>query len=161
MTVIAQQRARNLGSNYTVFRYRGQSIAYLEGVQDSGQEPVGSGFEVIHPLGFDHPTEIVVANAIGAGSLTLAIREMWRQEVWQQLAGLANTTDIVEVFRAIARSANPISCTKIVQPPTGARYGHTYHNCVIVRVPDGEQYDITTLSVTKAMTIMYTHKTPL
>ena len=79
----------------------------------------------------------------------------------QQLAGLAQTTNIVDVFRAVARSANPISCTKIIKPPIGSRYGYTYHNCVIVRIADGENIDITQLSVSKPITIMYTHKTPL
>lgn len=156
----AQNRARNFGSNYTTFRYNGKSIAYLEMVQDSGQAPV-AGAQPIHPLGYDHPVEIVTPRAISAGQIVVTIREMWNQEIWQQLAGLAGSTDIVDVFRAIARTATPITCTKIVNPPTGARYGKTYHNCVIAAIQDGEAYDITTMSQTKSLTIFYTHTTKL
>lgn len=160
MTNIAQQRARNFGSNYTTFRYNGQSIAYLEMVSDSGQSPVAQAQE-IHPLGYDHPTEFVVANAIRGGTLTINIREMWHQWVWQQLAGLAGTTNIVDVFRAVANSPTPISCTKIITPPTGQRYGYTYHNCVIGDIQDGEEIRIESLSNAKNLLVMYTHKTPL
>lgn len=160
MTNIAQQRARNLGSNYTTFRYSGQSIAYLESVADSGQQPV-AGPEQIHPLGYDYPTEFVVANAMQGGSLTILIRELWHQAVWQQLQGLAGTTDLVQIFRAVAASPTPITCTKIITPPTGARYGYTYHNCVIGNVQDGETFSITDLSTTKPIVVMYTNKTPL
>lgn len=160
MTTQANQRARNLGSNYTTFRYKGQSIAYLESVADSGQAPVAPG-QAVHPLGYRHPTEFVVARAVDAGTLTVTIREMWREEIWQQLAGLANSNDIVDVFEAIAQTPNPITCTKIITPPIGSRYGKTYHNCVISDIQDGETFDIRTLSVAKTLTIAYTHTTRL
>lgn len=161
MTAQSTQRARNVGSNYTTFRYRGNTIAYLESISDTGQVPVGRGFEAIQPLGYEHATEIVVANAIQPGTLTIRIKEMWHQEVWQQLTDLAGTTDIVKVFRKVSGSPNPISCSKIIHPPTGSRYGYVYHNCVITSIADGEDILLETLSVTKPLTIMYTHKTQL
>jgi hypothetical protein len=130
-----RQRARNLGSNFTTFRYAGKNIAYLESVADSGQRPVGNTtHEFIHPLGYDHPQEILTPRAIGGGTLVLTIRELWHQEVWQQMA-----------------------CTKIITPPDGRKYGKTYHRCVIVDVPDGETFTIETLSAPKAVTVAYTH----
>ncbi len=155
-----QMRARNLGSNYTTFRYAGKSIAYLEMVADSGQSPVAQ-HQFVHPLGNDHPTEIVTARAINGGTLQLNIREIWHQEVWQQMAGLAGTTDILGVFRALSRQVNYVTCTKIITPPDGRKYGKTYHQCTIVDVPDGESFDITTLSSVKTLTVAYTHTTPL
>lgn len=153
-----RQRARNLGSNFTTFRYAGKNIAYLESVADSGQRPVGNTtHEFIHPLGYDHPQEILTPRAIGGGTLVLTVREIWHQEVWQQMAGLAGTKDILEVFRALARQDNYVTCTKIITPPDGRKYGKTYHRCVIVDVPDGETFDITTLSTPKAITVAYTH----
>ncbi len=154
------QRARVLGSNYTTFRYKGQSIAYLEMVSDQGQEPVAQP-EAIHPLGYTHPTEWATPRAINGGQMTITIRERWNQEVWQQLAGLANSHDIVEVFKAVAEQGNPISCTKIIKPPNGVQYGKTYHNCIVGRVPDGEEYSITTMTSAKPITIYYTHTTAL
>ncbi len=160
MTNTAQQRARNLGSNYTTFRYGGKSIAYLEKVVDSGVEPV-AGSVTIHPLGYRHPTEFVTARAVGAGFLTVTITEMWRQEIWQQLAGLANSHDIVDVFEAVARNGSGISCVKIISPPTGPKYGKTYHNCIITQIQDGEDFSITSMNKMKDITIAYTHSTPL
>lgn len=153
-----KQRARVLGSNYTTFRYAGQNIAYLEQVADSGQRPVGSRtHEFVHPLGFDHPAEIVTPRAIGGGTLQLTIRELWHEEVWQQMQGLAGTKDILEVFRRLAATPNYVTCTKIITPPDGQKYGKTYHRCVIVDVPDGETFNIEQLSQTKVITVAYTH----
>jgi hypothetical protein len=155
-----RQRARNFGSNYTTFRYAGKSIAYLEEVSDSGQEPV-SGPQPIMPLGYTHPAEIVTSRAVGIGTLLLNIREIWHEEVWQQMAGLAGSTDILEVFDALSRQVNYVTCTKIITPPDGRRYGKTYHRCVITRVPDGETFNLAALSEVKSVRIAYTHTTPL
>lgn len=155
-----KQRARNLGSNFTTFRYAGKNIAYLEVVSDSGQAPVAQ-HQFVHPLGYRHPTEIVTARAIDGGAVTLDIRELWHEEVWQQMAGLANSHDIIDVFEALARQTNYVTMTKIITPPDGRRYGKTYHRCTVVGVPDGESFDIRTLSTTKRVTVAYTHTTPL
>lgn len=155
-----QQMARNFGSNYTTFRYAGKSIAYLEVVADTGQPPVARP-QAIHPLGHKHPAEIVTPRAIDAGSLTLSIRERWHEEVWQQMAGLAQSHDIIEVFEALSRQGRAVTCTKIITPPDGRRYGKTYHGCTIAEIQDGETYDITTLSNTKNITVWYTHTTAL
>lgn len=158
-----KQRARVLGSNYTTFRYAGKNIAYLEVVNDSGQSPVGpnGGYEFVHPLGNRHPTEIVTSRAINGGTIDLSIRELWHEEVWQQMAGLAGSTDIIEVFEALSRQQNYVTCTKIINPPDGRRYGKTYHRCTVVGIPDGESFDITTLSSPKVVRVAYTHTTKL
>lgn len=122
------QRARNVGSNFTTFQYGGKAIAYLQSVQDSGQAPVAQPSPV-HPLGHRHPVEIVTARAVDAGTLTLTITELWHQEVWEQMVGLAGTNDIVQVFERLARRDNYVTCVKIVNPPDGKRYGKVYHNC--------------------------------
>lgn len=160
MTQQQQQRARVLGSNFTTFRYAGKNIAYLEMVNDMGQAPVAAP-QFVHPLGYRHPTEIVTARAIDGGFLDLSIREIWHEEVWQQMAGLANSHDIIEVFEALAAQPNYVTCTKIITPPDGRKYGKTYHQCTIVSVPDGESFDITTLSSPKTIRVAYTHTTPL
>lgn len=156
-----KQRARNVGSNYTTFRYAGKPIAYLMSVTDSGQTPVGAGSEFVHPLGHAHPTEIVTARAINGGTLSLTIQELWHEEIWQQLQGLARANDIIEVFRRLANTGTYITCTKIINPPDGRRYGKTYHRCTITQITDGETFDLGTLSVPKRLQIAYTHTTPL
>lgn len=156
-----KQMARNFGSNFTTFQYNGQSIAYLEMIADSGQQLVVPQPQFIQPLGSPHPVEIVTSRALGGGTLTLTIRELWRQEVWQQLAGLAGSNSILDVVNTLANQPNYVQCTKIITPPSGQRYGKVYHRCTIVDIPDGEQVDITTLSQTKNITVAYTHTTPL
>ncbi len=155
-----KQRARNFGSNYTTFRYAGKAIAYLEIVADSGQQPVAA-HTFVQPLGSRHPVEIVTSRAIGGGEITLTIRELWHQEVWQQMQDLTNANDIIEVFERLARTPNYVTCVKIIRPPDGRTYGKTYHNCVITGIPDGETFQIDSLSNTKNIVVAYTHTSPI
>ena len=156
-----KQKARNFGSNFTTFRYAGKSIAYLEQIGDTGQQPVAQPQEV-HPLGYRHPQEIITSRAIRAGTLTLGIREIWHEEIWQQMAGLANTHDIIDVFEALASQENYVTCTKIITPPDGRKYGKTYHRCLITQINEGDDnITIESLSKIKTIQVMYTHTTPL
>ena len=160
MTVNNAQLARNFGSSYTTFRYNGANIAYLQGVRDSGQSFVAQA-QAVQPLGNTYPAEIVAPRALGAGTIALSITELWHHEIWEQLAGLAGTTDLVQIVNRLASQGQAVSCTKIITPPTGAKYGKTYHGCVITDIQDGESFDITTITMPKQITLMYTHKTPL
>lgn len=155
-----RQQVRNLGSNYTTFRYNGQSIAYLESVADSGVSPRTSP-EFIHPLGYTTPQEIVAPRTLTGGTLTVQIREVWHKEVWEHLAGLAGTTDVVGIFQRLAAMPNYITCTKIITPPWGPKYGKTYHRCLVYGIPSDETFQIDTMSNLKNIQIAYTHTTPL
>lgn len=154
------QRARNVGSGYTIFRWDGKTIAYLETVVDSGQGPIVQPV-ALQPLGEPHPVEIVVPDAITYGTLTLTITELWHQEVWENMAGLAGTDNVVDIFRKLAQRQNPVSCAKVINPPTGKQYGKVYHNCQITGVGDGDNITIQTLNQDKTVTIWYTHTTDL
>jgi hypothetical protein len=155
---------RVVGSNYTTFQFAGRSIAYLEEIQDSGQRALsngGQGYEFIHPIGYRTPTDIVTSRVLDGGTVQLAIREVWHEEVWQQMSGLSGARDIVEIFTALARTPQYVTMAKIITPPDGKRYGKTYHRCVIVDVQDGETIQIGSLSVAKGITVAYTHTTRL
>jgi hypothetical protein len=157
-------QVRTVGSNYTMFTWNGSPIAYLESITDSGQAPFannGRGFEFIHPLGYVAPTDIVTTRALDGGTLELSIRELWNLEVWQHLSLLANAHDIVEVFRALARTPQYITCTKVISPPNGVRRGKVYHRCVVVGIEDGDTVSIGALSIAKRIQIAYTHTTKL
>jgi len=163
---VKQSGVRTVGSNYTTFQYQGKSIAYLEVIQDGGQRALsngGAGYEFIHPLGYETPTDIVTSRVLDGGTLTLGIRELWNQEVWEQLQGLSGAKTIVDIFKRLAQQPQYITCTKIITPPqgSGSRYGKVYHRCVIVNVEDGDQVQIGALSVQKGITIAYTHTTSL
>ena len=154
------QRARNVGSNFTTFQYDGQTIAYLQSVEDSGQLAIAQA-AAVQPLGYRHPVEIVTPRAVQAGTLTLVITELWHQEVWEQMSGLAGTKDIVAVFEKLASQPNYVTCQKIITPPDGKRYGKIYHRCVISDITDGDQVSLEKLTNQKTITVMYTHTTQI
>lgn len=160
MTVNNSQNARNFGSSFTTFRYAGKNIAYLQGVRDSGQAMVAAA-QAIQPLGSRHPIEIVAARAIREGTLTLTMTELWHHEIWEQLSGLAGSNDLLEILDHLAGQNTAVSCTKIITPPQGPKYGKTYHGCVITEIQDGESFDITTITMPKTLAVMYTHTTRL
>lgn len=158
-------QVRVVGSGFTTFNYRGQAIAFLEGVEDSGQRAfsdAGQGYQFIHPLGSTHPIEIATSRVLAGGTLNLTIRELWNTFVWEQLAGLAGTRNIVDVFRRLAADPSYVTCQTIIQPPGGARpRGKTYHNCVVVDISDNDTITVGALAVTKGIVVAYTHSTAL
>src|SRR5688572_26981781 len=94
-------RTRVVGSGYSVFRYRGKSIAILEQVEDSGQRAfsdAGAPYQFIQPIGERTPTEIAVSRVLQGGTLNLTIRELWNLYVWEHLAGLAGSRNILDIF---------------------------------------------------------------
>lgn len=153
-------RVRNVGSNYTTFQFAGRAIAFLESIQDTGQVPVVAP-QAIHPLGYRHPVDIVTPRAVNAGSLTLTIKELWHQEVWEQMAGLTGAKTIVDIFERLAQMPNYVTCAKIINPPSGRQYGKVYHRCIITGISDGETVTIGTLAVNKTITVHYTHSTAI
>lgn len=156
----AVQQVRNVGSGYTVFQYAGRPIAYLDGFTDTGQKPVAAS-EFVHPLDQPHPTDIVTARALDGGYLTVSIHELWHAEIWEQLTGLEGTSTITDIFARLAQTPQYVTCAKIINPPDHRPYGKIYHRCVITEIMDAEQVTIGALSVSKNLTIAYTHQTAL
>lgn len=158
-----QTKVRVAGSGFTTFNYRGQPIAFLDTIQDSGQSAFGgSGVEGIIPIGAKHPVEVVTSRVLDFGRLTLSIRELWNEPVWYQLAGLRGVGEsITDVWQALAADPSAVSCQMIVKPPASNVWrGKTYHNCVVTDIADGETVTVGALSISKTIVIAYTHKTP-
>lgn len=162
-------QVRVVGSGYTTFQYRGKPIAFCEGIEDSGQRAfsdLGQAYQFIHPLGERHPVEIATSRVLAGGTLMLTIRELWNQAVWEQLAGLAGTNNIVEIFERMSRDPQYVTCQQIIKPPgtesrPGRWRGKVYHNCTVVDINDGDTVTVGALSVTKGITVAYTHSTPI
>ena len=96
----------------------------------------------------------------------LTIRELWSATVWNQLAGLAGTNNIVEIFAKLAANPNYVTCQTIIKPPGYENQpskwrGKTYQNCVVVDINDGDTITVGALAVTKGITVAYTHSTPI
>lgn len=154
-------RVRVVGSGFTSFNYNGQPLMWLTNLVDSGQRP-GRAPEAITPLGWKHPIEIATPRYLDMGTLTMTITELWNQPVWQQLQGLAETTNIIDVFEALAREPAEVTCTLIIKPPGSAVWrGKTYHGVIVTGIDDSENVSIDALSVGRTITAAYTHTTPL
>ena len=158
-------RARLGGSGFTVFQWKDDTgtnlIGYAESVTVNPVTPVAQP-EVIQPLNAQRPLEIVTPAAHTNGTITLTLTELENQAVWQRMAALANSQDIVDIMRTLAAQQNGVTVTKTVQPRTTApgtgTYSETFFNVVVASVEDnGETIDVRTMSVQKQMTLWYTH----
>lgn len=157
-----QTKTRVVGSGFTTFQYRGQDIAFLEAIEDSGQRAfsdLGQPYQFIQPLGEPHPVEIATSRVLQGGTLQLTIRELWNGYVWNQLAGLAGSNNIVDIFNLMANDPTAVTCQTIIKPPSGSGpyRGKIYQNCVVVDINDGDTVTVGGLTVTKGITIAYTH----
>lgn len=164
MADFLQDRVRVGGSGFTVFHWNNQLIAYAQEVSHTSPEPVAAPV-AIQPMDARRPVQVVTPQAAGMGTITLTLIELYGAQVWERLSKLAGATDIVEIFQRISASADPISMTKIVEPPTLGgttmpAYTEIYHNCVITNVQNGETIDIATMEIRKIVTVAYTHMTP-
>ena len=162
---VQKTQVRVVGSGFTTFEYHGQPIAFCESVEDSGQRAfsdLGQPYQFIHPLGYRHPVEIATSRVLAGGTLVLTIRELWNQPVWWQLAGLAGTLNIVDIFEKLAENPQYVTARAVIYPPDGSKpRGKIYQNCVIVDINDGDTVTVGALAVTKGITLAYTHTTDL
>ncbi len=164
-----QGKVRVVGSSYTTFSYNNKPIAFCEAVEDQGQRAfsdIGQPFQFIHPLGAIHPVEIATSRVLQGATLGLTIRELWNAPVWQQLAGLAKTQNIVDIFKALAADPSVVTCQMVIKPPgtentPSAWRGKIYHSCTVVDINDGDTITVGALAVTKGITVAYTHTTAL
>lgn len=165
---ITGQRVRVGGSGFTVFHWNDGTtnhvIAFARQVVVNGVTPVATPVTV-QPLNAAQPVEIVTPGAHTNGVLTLTLTDLYNQAVWQRLAGLANSSDIIDIMRTIAARGQGIQISKIVSPPAGVGgssfdtgdYIETYHDCVIASVADNETIAIDTMTVDKEIEVWYTY----
>lgn len=157
-------RTRVGGSGFTAFFWQQQPIAFCRQLMHTPPTPVGPGPTPIQPLDEPYPIDIVTPAAQTVGTLQLEMYELYNRKVWDHLAVIAGSVDIVNIFIKVAAEKNPIQIVKVIQPPvlsgkTGSSYFDIFHNCVITNVEDGETIEIGTMEVTKRITVMYTHNT--
>jgi len=154
-----QTQVRVVGSGFSVFRWRGKPLAFLENVQDGGQQPIKAP-EPIHPLDSQYPVEFATARAMTEGTLSFQITEVWNQPVWQQLAGLETAQNIIDIWTVLAADPSAITCQTIIKPPQGGLWrSKTYHNVIVSAVDDSEAIAIGTLSIARRVDCLYTHAT--
>ncbi len=145
------------GSGYTVMSFQSTQLAYLQSVGDRTPQPVASA-EEIQPMDEVHPLEIVTAQAVRGGVLTLRFYELWNMPVWAQLPGFDGTNSLLEVLQRQI-TLGEITCRKVIKSPSGPMRARVYHGCVLTDVNEGEEVQIQTLSLPKTIQIAYTHTT--
>ncbi len=161
-------RVRNGGSGFTSFFWQQQPIAFCRQLAHTPPTPVVPGPTPIQPLDEPYPIDIITPAAQTVGTLQLELYELYNRKVWDHLAVIAGSIDIVNIMIKVAAAEKPIQIVKVIQPPTlGGQVGGTgkgkyfdiFHNCVITAVEDGETIEIGTMEITKRISVMYTHTT--
>jgi hypothetical protein len=148
------------GSGLTVATFRGQTLSYLQTIQDTAPTPVAQAVPV-QAIGDATPREIVTALAVGAGTLRLTFYEVWNKSVWQFLNDFAKSNSLLDVFKA-QLSLDAIQIAKIIKDPrdtTKTLRTKTYQKCKIVDIDDGEQVNIGTMVMPKGISVMYAYAT--
>jgi hypothetical protein len=156
-----QTQTRLVGSGFTTFVFNGKTIAFLDEVHDSGQQPIRQ-YEAVTPLESPYPVEFALPRVRAEGTLQLVVRELWNQPVWWALNGLTGSWNIVDVYNAMANTQTPItSSTTIKIPGTSTYRGWIYHNCVVTAIDDREAVQIGTLTFPRNLSLIYAYKTGL
>ena len=134
-----QTNTRYVGGN-TVMYQNGKEIAWLQSMTDTPPTPVGEAV-VVQPHNARRPVEIVTANAVGAGTITLTLIETWDKEAWQHLDRYASSRDILDVFEA-NKAQGELQLKKLIKTPSGKMRGKIYSGCVVTRIDEGETVNI-------------------
>ncbi len=165
---MAGTRKVRVVGGYTVFHWSvdgggeepQEVIGFADTVRVASVTPVAPA-QSIQPLNALRPAEIITSRAHTYGTITLVLTELYNYAVWQRLAGLSGSRDIIDIMEYLAGVNNGARITKFVRTPgknTGDYYD-TFHNCVITRVQDDEEVRIDTMSVNKEIEVWYTHAT--
>jgi hypothetical protein len=159
---IPGKRVRVGGSGYTTFSWDNGSgskvIAFAQSVQVQSITPVATA-QPIQPLDSTSVIEIVTPGAASNGVLTLTLTELYNQSIWERLAGLSGSQNIIDIMQYIATLPNGITITRTIIPPVGigsGPYSEAFYGCVVASVEDNETIDITTMSINKTMEVWFT-----
>lgn len=148
-----ESKTRIGGSGFTTMTFRGTRLAYLQTLQDTPPQPV-AGAQVVQAIDDETPSEIVTAQAVGAGSLRLTFYELWNTPVWSQLPGFDGTNNLLEVLKRQI-TLGEVTCRKLIASPSGITRARVYHGCVITDIDEGEQINIGTMTLPKTITMQY------
>lgn len=163
----ANQKVRQ-GGSFTYFQWQNEIIGWARTIRHTSPQPVAPP-SAIQPIDARYPIQIITPAALGAGTLRVSYFEKYNEKVWDDIMrtvsdGTRPFNDLVQVFIQLAAQNNPVTCMKIVQPPTlrgqaSKAYADVYHNCVITDVRDDETIEIGSMEIIKDMTVMYTYMT--
>ena len=151
-------KSRISGSGFTTFHVGAKTIAFLQVMEDSGQQPLGQGYEDIYQIGSKRAVEIATNRVLAPGMLRLQMKELWNEPVWYQFSErLRGKHTITDVWEALEQNGVDITCSMVIRPPSGAGSVRTktYLGCKIVGIPDGERVEIAGLSIDREVLVRY------
>jgi hypothetical protein len=154
-------KARQGGSGHTWFEWEGTLIAYAENVTVARQRGVAEAV-AIQPLNAQRPLEIMTADALTYGTITMTLTQLDGREVWQRLKYLSDSNDLLDIFRTINELdiSGGIKFRKVMKSRQGGTnniFVETFYGCAVVDVGDDMPIDLRTMQVNQDMTIWYTH----
>lgn len=160
-----QKRARVLGHAYTLWVWGGSPVAYCTNITHKSPSPLGSPVPV-QPLNYVRPAEIAVGRAIGEGTISMTVVELYGHRPWDHLGGSfdgAAINDLADVFHKVQRELTefgntPINLIRVIRPPAGAIYVEKYQNVRILDIREDEQVATDSVINQLQMTVAYTHK---
>lgn len=154
---MAQQQSRTGGHGYTYLTWKGNLIANVQQISHTSPTPVAPP-AVIQPINHVRPLEIAAPAAIGHGVLTVQLIELWNEPIWDRLVGIADSTDLADIFKLVADNSDEIVVAQVVLSPDRSTKKFKYfHGCKIADMRDGEVIDVTTIQVNKEIDIWYTY----
>ena len=172
-------RASGGGNTFLTISANGGTDEDIQLVAEFNDTPgrVVSGPVSIHPIGYEHPMEIVTGYAQEAGSITVNVWAVWGKDAW--VDPFAELWTAVDSTRAYVNSDNfidgkPTNLMGVLQAQRAngsftlkkwelAANGHdiarvrVYENCVITDINAAETVRNDSLESIVSMTIMYTH----
>lgn len=149
---------RVFGNGYTslFFSFNGTThrVAYCQQLSHTSPAPVVEP-QVIQAMNHLHPIELVSPRAVGHGTITVNVMQLWNQPAWDHFAGFGGANSLQSILTRVANSANIFLQTQIISPGKNNNYSITYHDCVVADVRDDEQIDVTTMNLSKVVTFWY------
>jgi hypothetical protein len=174
------------GSAFTVFHWMGQVIGFAQTTGHQSPQPVAAPVAIQpldqrYPMQIITPAAIG-PGTLQLAMYEMYGEKVWDRIMATLDAADPNGfnkspdgfyNDLAEVFMRLA-NVSPINggikCTKVIYPPNAAygdgngnsyagtsrAYAETYYNCKITDIRDDEQVDVSTMEITKAVTIQYT-----
>jgi hypothetical protein len=113
--------------------------------------------QVIQPLNARRPIEIAVPAAHAEGTITLTLKDLYGKSVWDRLAVIAGSNDIIDIMNRMAALEEPVQIMKLVRHPNGTAWSETFYGCMVSDVNDSETISIDSMVLDKTLTVMYTH----
>jgi len=152
------------GAGVTVMQFGGEVIAFCNGVTVTWPSAVAEAVAV-QPMDAIRPLEIVTARAIGMGTISLTLTNLYNQQIWDRLGGgkIAGGDDLADIFQQVELEygGGGLTVQRVIQPPVknGKIYIESFQGCVITNVADGQSITSASMLVDRTISISFTrHK---